>query len=80
MPRATSSQRVMPPKTLKSIARTFASERSTSSAVTISSAWAPPPTSRKFAGVPPASATTSSVDMTSPAPLPRMPTVPSSLT
>ena len=42
----------------------------TSSAETISSALAPPPTSQKFAGLPPAWATTSSVDMTSPAPLP----------
>ncbi len=33
---------------------------------------APPPTSRKFAALPPAWATTSSVDITSPTPLPRM--------
>ena len=44
------------------------------------SALAPPPTSRKFAGFPPAWLTTSSVDMTSPAPLPMMPTSPSSFT
>ena len=49
-------------------------------ATTISSACAPPPTSQKFAGRPPACATTSSVDMTSPAPFPRMPMSPSSLT
>ena len=51
-----------------------------SSAVEIFSASAPPPTSQKLAGSPPACATTSSVLITSPAPLPRMPTSPSSLT
>ena len=80
MPLATSSQRVMPPKMLNRTAFTFSSESSTSSACTISSAFAPPPTSRKFAGLPPACATTSSVDITSPAPLPRMPMSPSSFT
>ena len=40
----------------------------------------PPPASRKLAGSPPAWATTSSVLITSPAPLPRMPMSPSSLT
>jgi hypothetical protein len=79
-PRATSSQRVMPPKMLNSTAVTFASERMTSTAWVIASALEPPPASRKFAGLPPAWATTSSVDITSPAPLPRMPTLPSSLT
>ena len=49
------------------------------------SADAPPPMSRKLAGFTPpcfspAYATTSSVDITSPAPLPMMPTCPSSLT
>ena len=48
-------------------------------------ALAPPPMSRKLAGLTPpcpspAYATTSSVDMTRPAPLPMMPTSPSSLT
>src|SRR3954452_408365 len=79
-PRATSSQRVMPPKMLNSTAVTFSSERITSTASTIASAFEPPPASRKFAGRPPAWATTSSVDMTRPAPLPRMPTFPSSFT
>ncbi len=79
-PRATSSQRVMPPKMVTSTAVTFASERITSAALVIASAFDPPPASRKFAGLPPACATTSSVDMTSPAPLPRMPTLPSSFT
>ncbi len=80
MPLATSSQRVIPPKMLNSTAFTLGSESSTSSAATISSAFAPPPTSRKFAGRPPACAITSSVDITSPAPLPRIPTSPSSFT
>src|SRR5215217_752125 len=79
-PLATSSQRVMPPKMLNSTALTFGLERITSTALTIASAFEPPPASRKFAGEPPAWATTSSVDITSPAPLPRMPTLPSSLT
>ena len=41
MPRATSSQRVMPPKMLNRMERTFVSERMTSSAATISSACGP---------------------------------------
>ena len=52
---------------------TLGSEVMTSRALTISSAWAPPPTSRKLAGRPPAAATTSSVLMTSPAPFPSTP-------
>ena len=46
----------------------------------IFSALAPPPMSRKFAACAPAWATTSSVDITSPAPLPMIPTSPSSFT
>ncbi len=80
IPLATSSQRVIPPKMLKRTAFTFGSEVITSSASTIASAFEPPPASRKLAGAPPACATTSSVDMQSPAPLPRMPMSPSSLT
>src|SRR5262245_3608128 len=79
-PSATSSLRVMPPKMLMSSTRTLGSESRTSSAVTTSSAFEPPPASRKLAGRPPARATTSSVLMTRPAPLPRMPTSPSSFT
>src|SRR3954454_21944970 len=79
-PLATSSQRVMPPKMLNSTALTFGSDRITSTAETIASAFEPPPASRKLAGEPPTCATTSSVDMTRPAPLPRMPMSPSSLT
>ena len=79
-PLATSSQRVIPPKMLNSTAVTLGSERMTSTALVISSAFEPPPASRKLAGRPPAWATTSSVDITRPAPLPRMPTLPSSFT
>src|SRR5919202_2110041 len=79
-PLATSSQRVIPPKMLNRTALTFSSDRMTSTAETIASAFEPPPASRKLAGEPPTWATTSSVDMTSPAPLPRMPMSPSSLT
>src|SRR3954447_9585580 len=79
-PLATSSQRVMPPKMLKSTALTLALERITSTAWVIASAFEPPPASRKLAGLPPACATTSSVLITRPAPLPRMPMSPSSLT
>ena len=85
MPLATASHDVMPPKTLTKTDRTDGSERITSSPLAITSAEAPPPMSRKLAGrTPPAAspayATTSSVDMTSPAPLPMIPTSPSSLT
>ena len=79
MPLATSSQAVMPPKTLTKTDLTCSSWRITSSPLAITSALAPPPMSRKLAGVTPpcfspAYATTSRVDMTSPAPLPMMPT------
>ena len=85
MPLATSSHEVMPPNTLTSTLRTDGSDSTISRPFAITSADAPPPMSRKFAGrmppnASPARATTSSVDMTSPAPLPMMPTSPSSLT
>src|SRR6266508_1307717 len=80
MPRATSSQRVMPPKMLKKIAFTWGSALMISSASTTPCASPPPPRSQKFAGRPPASPITSSVDITRPAPLPRIPTSPSSFT
>ena len=80
MPRATSSQRVMPPKMLKKIDLTWGSRVITSSASTTPSAEPPPPRSQKFAGLPPTCATTSTVDIESPAPLPQMPTSPSSFT
>ena len=50
MPFATSSPLVMPPKMLMKIDRTFGSLLITSSAPVITSAFAPPPMSRKFAG------------------------------
>src|SRR4051794_7851293 len=80
IPRATSSQRVMPPKMLKKIDLTCGSRVITSSASTTPCALPPPPRSQKFAGRPPTCATTSTVDMESPAPLPQMPTSPSSFT
>src|SRR5438445_8499498 len=80
IPRGTSSQRVMPPKMLKKIERTCLSLVITSSASTTPCASPPPPRSQKFAGLPPATTTTSTVDIERPAPLPRMPTFPSSLT
>ena len=80
MPRATSSQRVMPPKMLKKIAFTCGSRVITESASTTPCASPPPPRSQKLAGRPPAKVTTSTVDIVSPAPLPHTPTSPSSLT
>ena len=53
MPLATSSPLVMPPKMLMKIDRTFGSLLMTSSAPAITSALAPPPMSRKLAGLPP---------------------------
>ena len=73
IPRATSSQRVIPPKMLKKIERTWSSRVITSSASTTPWASPPPPRSQKFAGRPPATTTTSTVDIDSPAPLPRIP-------
>ncbi len=71
---------MIPPKMLMSTLFTLGSDRITSSDVEMRSARAPPPTSRKFAARAPARCTTSSVDITSPAPLPMMPTSPSSFT
>ena len=65
---------------LKRIDFTCGSALMISSASTTPCASPPPPRSQKFAGFPPASAITSSVDMTRPAPLPRIPTSPSSFT
>ena len=77
MPLATSSPRVIPPKMLTRMAPTFSSLATTSRAAAMTSALAPPPMSRKLAADPPAWLTTSRVAMTSPAPLPMIPTVPS---
>ena len=85
MPFATASHAVMPPKTFTNTLLTSGSPSTTSRPAAMTSAEAPPPMSRKLAGFTPpcfspAYATTSSVDITSPAPLPMMPTAPSSLT
>ncbi len=80
MPSATASHAVMPPKTLTRTDFTSGSERTTDSPSAMTRAEAPPPMSRKLAGRAPHPATTSRVDMTSPAPLPMTPTSPSSLT
>jgi hypothetical protein len=70
---------VIPPNTLTKTLRTSGSERMISSPFAITSAEAPPPMSRKLAGLTPpncspAYATTSKVDITRPAPLPMIPT------
>ena len=80
MPLATSSPLVMPPKMLMKIERTLASLLMTSSAPAITSALAPPPMSRKLAGLPPTWLTMSTVLIASPAPLAITPTEPSSPT
>ena len=77
IPLATSSPRVIPPKMLMKMLFTLASELITSSAAVISSAFAPPPISRKFAALPPTWFTTSRVLIARPAPLAMIPTVPS---
>src|SRR6202011_2588744 len=74
---ATSSPRVMPPKTLSSTPLTRGFMRMTASAFSTTSAFAPPPMSQKLAARPPARCTRSSVLMQRPAPLPMMPISPS---
>ncbi len=71
---------MIPPKMFTRTLRTLGSDRITSSEVAMTSALAPPPTSRKFAASAPACFTTSSVAITRPAPLPMIPTSPSSFT
>ncbi len=80
MPLATSSPLVMPPKMLMKIERTLASLTMTPSAPAITSAFAPPPMSRKLAGLPPTWLTMSTVLIARPAPLAITPTEPSSPT
>ena len=74
MPLATSSPLVMPPKMLMKIDRTLGSLLITSRAPAITSALAPPPMSRKLAGLPPTWLTMSTVLMARPAPLAITPT------
>ena len=70
----------MPPKMLTRIAFTFASRRISLNASLTFSLSAPPPASRKFAGVPPQSLIMSSVAIASPAPFTMQPMLPSSPT
>src|SRR5579864_2362757 len=78
-PSASVSTRRMPPKILIRIAFTFLSLSRISNAWPICSAFAPPPTSKKFAGDPPAYLMMSMVAMASPAPFTRQAMLPSSL-
>src|SRR3954453_13746459 len=78
-PSAIRSPRMMPPKILIRIAFTFLSLRMMRNAFLTCSALAPPPTSRKFAGSPPASLTMSIVAIARPAPLTMQRPLPSSL-
>src|SRR2546423_261837 len=77
MPCATSSPRVMPPKMLIRMPLTWGSLANSSRALCTTSAFAPPPISRKLAARPPSRCTRSNVFITSPAPLPITPTEPS---
>src|SRR5688500_5599818 len=77
-PAARMSHRRMPPKILISTARTFLSAIRILKALRICSLFAPPPTSRKFSGSPPASLMMSMVAIARPAPLTMQPIVPSS--
>ena len=76
MPLATSSPRVIPPKMLMKIARTLSVRVviTSSAAVAIWSAFAPPPMSKKLAGEPPTCVgRRRSVDIARPAPFTMMP-------
>src|SRR6266550_1628691 len=53
IPSAMTSQRMMPPKMLTRIASTLGSDRISLNAIMTRSRVAPPPTSRKLAGLPP---------------------------
>ena len=79
-PLAMMSQRMIPPKILTSIPFTFGSSRIIENAVLTCSSFAPPPTSRKFAGSPPYNLITSIVAIANPAPLTKQPMFPSSFT
>ena len=80
IPPAIRSHRTIPPKMFTNTPRTFESAIRIPNASLTVSFVAPPPTSRKFAGDPPASFTTSIVAIAKPAPLTMQPIVPSSLT
>ncbi|CAB4628510.1 unannotated protein [freshwater metagenome] len=79
MPLATASHAVIPPKTFTKTLFTSESPKIIESPSAMTCADAPPPISKKFAGLTPpnfspAYATTSSVLITRPAPLPIIPT------
>src|SRR5690606_2254576 len=80
MPSAIISQRTMPPKMLTRTACTASSDRMILNASVTRSLVAPPPTSRKLAGWPPASLMMSMVPMARPAPLTIQPMLPSRAT
>src|SRR5688572_22994151 len=77
-PSASTSQRRMPPKMLMKMARTALSDSRIRKAAFTFSVLAPPPTSRKFAGSPPADLTLSTVAMASAAAFTMQPMSPSS--
>src|SRR6266436_6461923 len=79
-PCATQSQRLMPAKMLTRIAFTFWSDSTRLNAAATRSGEAPPPTSRKLAGSPPACLIMSIVAIASPAPLMMQPMSPSNAT
>src|SRR6185312_5124689 len=78
-PLASVSQRRMPPKILINTAFTLGSDNRMRNAFLTCSALAPPPTSRKFAGCPPAYLMMSMVAIASPAPFTMHAMLPSSL-
>src|SRR5712675_700683 len=78
-PAAKTSHRKMPPKILMNTARTLGSLIKMRNAFLTCSEDAPPPTSKKFAGEPPAYLMMSMVAMAKPAPLTMQATLPSSL-
>src|SRR5690348_2576350 len=80
MPSAIRSQRTMPPKMLTRMQLTLGEERISLNAAVTRSFVAPPPTSRKLAGSPPASLITSMVAIARPAPLTMQPMLPSIVT
>src|ERR1700757_2296200 len=78
-PSAITSQRMIPPKMLTRMPSTFGSLRISLNAVATRSRVAPPPTSRKLAGLPPHSLMMSIVAIANPAPFTMQPMLPSSL-
>ena len=77
IPSATQSHLLIPAKIFIKITFTFLSEVINLNALTILSGVAPPPTSRKFAGSPPASLIMSIEAIANPAPLIIFPILPS---